>query len=128
MSGGIAATDLALASGATAVLAYNDLLALGVLERARQRGVRVPDELSVVGIDNVPVAAMTSPSLTSVEIPRQASGRAAVELLLGLLREEAVTAPSRDLDVQLVVRESTGAPDVLASPQFRVPPPGTSPI
>lgn len=128
VSGGIAAADLALASGATAVLAYNDLLALGVLERARQRGVRVPDELSVVGIDNVPVAAMTSPSLTSVEIPRQASGRAGVELLLGLLRNEAVTVSSRDLAVQLVVRESTGAPDELASPQFRIPPPGESPV
>ena len=128
VSGGLAATDLALASGATAVLAYNDLLALGVLERARQRGVRVPDELSVVGIDNVPVAAMTSPSLTSVEIPRQASGRAGVELLLGLLRDETLAVSSRDLAVQLVVRESTGAPDVLASPQFRIPPPGASPI
>lgn len=128
VSGGIAATDLALASGATAVLAYNDLLALGVLERARQRGVRVPDELSVVGIDNVPVAAMTSPSLTSVELPRLASGRAGVELLLALLRGESVTVPSRDLDVQLVVRDSTGPPDVLASPEFRVPPPGGSPI
>jgi len=128
VSGGVAAADLALASGSSAVLAYNDLLALGVLERARQRGVRVPEELSVVGIDNVPVAAMTSPSLTSVEIPRQASGRAGVELLLGLLREEAVTVSSRDLAVQLVVRESTGSPDVLASPQFRVPPPGVSPL
>ncbi len=128
VSGGIAATDLALASGATAVLAYNDLLALGVLERARQRGVRVPDDLSVIGIDNVPVAAMTSPSLTSVEIPRQASGRAGVELLLGLLRGEAVTVSSRDLAVQLVVRDSTGPPDVLASPEFRVPPTGGSPL
>ena len=128
VSGGIAAADLVLASGATAVLIYNDLLALGVLERARQRGVRVPDELSVVGIDNVPVAAMTSPSLTSVEIPRQASGRAGVELLLALLRDETVAVSSRDLGVQLVVRESTGPPDVLASPDFTISPSGRSPV
>jgi LacI family transcriptional regulator len=111
VSGGVAAADLVIASGATAVLAYNDLLALGVLERARQRGVRVPDELSVVGIDYVPVAALTSPSLSSVEIPRVASGRAGVELLMSLVGDRsAMVAESRDLPVQLVVRDSTGAP------------------
>lgn len=111
VSGGVAAADLVIASGATAVLTYNDLLALGVLERARQRGVRVPEDLSVVGFDNVPVAALTSPSLTSVEIPRVASGRAGVELLMSLVRDRSATVvESRDLPVQLVVRDSTGAP------------------
>lgn len=113
VSGGVAAADIVIASGATAVLAYNDLLALGVLERARQRGVRIPEALSVIGVDNVPVAGLTSPSLTSVEIPRVACGRAGVELLLELVRDpSAQVVDSRDLAVQLVVRDSTGAPGV----------------
>lgn len=113
VSGGVAAADIVIASGATAVLAYNDLLALGVLERARQRGVRIPQALSVIGVDNVPVAGLTSPSLTSVEIPRVACGRAGVELLLDLVRDPSTpVVDSRDLAVQLVVRDSTGAPGV----------------
>lgn len=109
VSGGVAAADLVIASGATAVLAYNDLLALGVLDRLRQRGVTVPDEISVVGMDNVPVAALTSPPLTSVELPRAASGQAGVDLLLRLVEPDRPAHPTEDhLSVQLVVRGSTG--------------------
>jgi DNA-binding LacI/PurR family transcriptional regulator len=69
VSGGIAAADLVIASGATAVLAYNDLVAYGLLDRFRQRGVAVPGDLSVVGMDNLPMSRLTTPSLTSVGIP-----------------------------------------------------------
>ncbi|NMR18735.1 LacI family DNA-binding transcriptional regulator [Cellulomonas fimi] len=109
VSGGIAAGDLVLASGATAVIAYNDLLAFGLLERFRQRGVRVPDDVSVVGTDNIPVSALTSPGLTSVGIPLVNTGRAGVDMLLHLVRDPS-TPPTHhhDLTVQLVVRASTG--------------------
>jgi DNA-binding LacI/PurR family transcriptional regulator len=69
VSGGVAAADLVIASGATAVLAYNDLVAFGLLKRLRQRGVRVPEDISVVGVDNIPMSALTTPALTSVGIP-----------------------------------------------------------
>lgn len=109
VSGGVAAADLVLASGATAVLTYNDLLALGVLDRLRQRGVDVPGRMSVVGIDNIPAAALTTPPLTSVEVPRAASGSAGVDLLLQRLEPERTVPPAEDmLAVQLVVRGSTG--------------------
>ncbi|WP_188037360.1 LacI family DNA-binding transcriptional regulator [Actinotalea sp. JY-7885] len=111
VSGGVAAADILIASGASAALAYNDLLALGLLERLRQRGVRVPQDVSVVGVDNVPVAALTSPALTSVEVPRMESGRAAVDLLLSEVRDDVPAARTvQELSVQLVVRESTGPP------------------
>jgi LacI family transcriptional regulator len=109
VSGGIAAADLVIASGATAVLAYNDLVAFGLLERLRLRGVVVPQDLSVVGVDNIPMSALTSPSLTSVGIPLVNCGRAGVDMLLGLVRNPS--APSthhHDLSFQLVVRDSSG--------------------
>jgi LacI family transcriptional regulator len=109
VSGGVAAADLVIASGATAVLAYNDLLALGVLDRLRQRGVDVPGRISVVGMDNVPIASLTSPALTSVDLPRAASGRAGVDLLLAMVDPDRPQHGARDtLSVQLVVRDSTG--------------------
>ncbi len=109
VSGGVAAGDLVIHSGATAVLAYNDVVAIGLLERFRQRGVRVPDDLSVIGTDNFPVSALTSPALTSVGLPLVASGRAGVDLLLGLVRDpSAPPVHHHDLSVQLVVRGSTG--------------------
>jgi len=115
-SGGVAAADLLLASGATAVLAHNDLVAFGLLERLRARGVDVPGELSVVGFDDVPSASFVSPALTTVAVPLDRLGRAAVDLLLD---PDAVvesvepqgaetTPPSRLLPVSLVVRGSSG--------------------
>ena len=109
VSGGIAAADLVIASGATAVLAYNDLVAFGLLQRLRQRGVRVPEDISVVGVDNIPMSALTTPSLTSVGIPLVSCGRAAVDMLLSLVREPSEEpAHHHDLSFQLVVRDSTG--------------------
>jgi len=109
VSGGIAAADLVIVSGATAVVAYNDLVAFGLLDRLRHRGVRVPDEISVVGIDNIPMSELTFPSLTSVGIPLVNCGRASVDLLLNFVRDP-YTPPTHhhDLSFQLVVRESTG--------------------
>lgn len=109
VSGGFAAADLVIASGATAVLAYNDLIAYGLLERFRARGVVVPDDISVVGVDNIPMSELTSPPLTSVGIPLVNCGRAAVDVLLGILAApSAQGGHHHDLSFQLVVRGSTG--------------------
>lgn len=115
-AGGVAAADLLLASGASAALAYNDLMAFGLLERLRARGVHVPGEVSVVGFDDVPAASFVSPSLTTVAAPLERLGRAAVDLLLdpealveSIEPEGASDAPaSRLLPVSLVVRASSG--------------------
>ena len=122
VSGGVAAADLVIASGATAVLAYNDLVAYGLLNRFRQRGVRIPADLGVVGVDNLPMSELTSPSLTSVGIPLVNCGRAGVDMLLQLVRDPA-TPPTHhhDLSFQLVVRESTGPVRTAAGSLDRAP-------
>lgn len=115
-AGGVAAADLLVASGATAALAHNDLIALGLLDRLRARGVAVPEEISVVGFDDVPAASFVSPALTTVAVPLDRLGRAAVDLLLdpeavvdSVEPQGASSAPaSRLLPVALVVRGSSG--------------------
>jgi DNA-binding LacI/PurR family transcriptional regulator len=110
---GLQAADLSLAADVTAVLAFNDLMALGVLNRLSQRGVAVPAELSVVGFDNIAMSGMTTPPLTTVDMPMQLSGRAGVDLLLELLARPVDGADprfQRMLGTQLLVRSSTAPP------------------
>ena len=109
VSGGVAAADLLIASGASAVLAYNDLVAFGLLDRLAHRGVHVPGDISVVGVDNIPLAALVSPALTSVGIPLVACGRAGVDLLVARIHHpETPATHHHDLSFQLAVRDSTG--------------------
>jgi len=95
------AVDAVLADGATAVMAFNDQLALGVLAGLTQRGVRVPDDISVVGCDDVPMAEMVAPPLTTIRMPTGEAGAAAVRLLTG----EPTTV---ELSGELIIRASTG--------------------
>jgi DNA-binding LacI/PurR family transcriptional regulator len=104
--GGVAAADLAYETGATAVLCYNDLIALGVMSRLRARGVSVPNEISVVGFDDIAAAAYVSPMLTTVAIPLTRAGHEATEML-SALHEGSGDSPKVRLPVELVVREST---------------------
>ncbi|ADB31820.1 transcriptional regulator, LacI family [Kribbella flavida DSM 17836] len=111
--GGMAAADQVVATGATAVITYNDLVAIGLLARLHGRGIAVPDELSVVGIDDIAMAAMARPALTTIRLPKERAGRLAVELLLTLL-DHATAADEppvrRVLRGDLMVRASTGVP------------------
>jgi DNA-binding LacI/PurR family transcriptional regulator len=72
------------------------------------RGVAVPDEMSVVGCDDIPMSAMTHPALTTVSVPKRAAGRAAVALLLATLTDRDGGADDRELPTQLIVRATTG--------------------
>ncbi len=106
--GGVAAADLAVDANVTAMIAYNDIMALGVLARLRDRGIKVPEELSVTGFDDLVFAAVCAPPLTTVAMPVLAAGRGAVELLLGQLDNES---PSQlDLPTHLIIRATTAAP------------------
>ena len=102
--GGVAAADLVPPSGATAVVAHNDLMALGIVDRLRQRGGLVPGRVSVVGFDDVPGATQVTPALTTVAVPLQRLGRAAVELLLD---DDDADGGDVTMPVSLVVRGST---------------------
>ncbi|GGL11369.1 LacI family DNA-binding transcriptional regulator [Mangrovihabitans endophyticus] len=107
--GGVGAADQVLAAGVTAVIGYNDLVSLGLLNRFSARGVAVPGALSVLGFDDIAPAAMVTPALTSVALPKEHAGRAGVDLLLRLLAEpDRSSAIRRELPTQLMVRGSTG--------------------
>jgi DNA-binding LacI/PurR family transcriptional regulator len=108
--GGLGAADQALAGGPTAIVAFNDLMALGVLARLADRGVAVPGDVSVVGFDDIQMATLAAPSLTTVSVPTAASGRAAVDLLLGNLAGNGDGRPGHELKTELRVRVSTGPP------------------
>jgi DNA-binding LacI/PurR family transcriptional regulator len=111
--GGLQGADLALAADVTAIVAYNDLVAFGALARLNARGVRVPDEISLVGFDDLVFAAISAPPLTTIAMPTEAAGRAAVTILLGLLGVPDAGAggdTARVLDTHLIVRATTAPP------------------
>jgi LacI family transcriptional regulator len=91
----------------SAVFAANDQSAIATVEVAAEMGLRVPEELSVVGFDNVPDSALCSPPLTTVNQPIQEMGQRAVTMLIRLIRGEPVEQTHVTLDTSLVVRQST---------------------
>jgi LacI family transcriptional regulator len=93
----------------TAVFAGNDVQATGVLEAVRQRGLRVPGDVSVVGYDDLNFAEWTAPPLTTVRQPLHEMGAAAVNVLLQLLAGRGPDVSRIELATRLVVRQSTGA-------------------
>ena len=108
--GGEAMLPRVRAAAVTAVVAYNDLMAMGLLRACRDAGIRVPEELSIVGFDDIFGADLTSPALTTVRSPMRELGEQAVRNLLA----EVGGAPldsTLTLTTQLIVRESTALQD-----------------
>ena len=113
LSRGRKAVDLILAGGRpSAIFCFNDLTAVGVLQVLREKGVDVPGEVSLVGFDDIPLASMVCPALTTVAQPKEEMGIKAMEMLLALIngkeQENVVVKP------RLVIRESTAAPAATA--------------
>lgn len=107
--GGVAGADLVLARSVTSVIAYNDMVALGLVSRLAGRGVRVPDDVSIIGFDDIPTSALVTPALTTVSQPKDQCGRAGIDLLVDLLNERDRPGGSRAaLPARLIVRASTG--------------------
>ena len=94
----------------TAVFAANDLQALGVIEAARRTGLRVPDDVSVVGFDDSLLAATSSPGLTSVRQPLEQMGEVAYRLLSDQIQGRAISSVRVELAATLVARGSTAPP------------------
>ncbi|WP_138996585.1 LacI family DNA-binding transcriptional regulator [Rhodococcus zopfii] len=109
LGGGAAAADAAVAARATAIVCHNDMLAIGVLRRLRERGIAVPDHMSVVGFDNIFGSDLCTPTLTTLAERTEDAGSRAIEML-GRQAYERVADPAASvLPTQLVVRGSTGA-------------------
>lgn len=94
----------------TAIFAGSDLQALGVLEAVRGLGLRVPEDLSLVGYDDIPLAKWVSPALTTIRQPLKRMGEEATRLVLRMSRTPLDSIPRMDLATNLVVRESTAPP------------------
>jgi LacI family transcriptional regulator len=108
VAGGAALLDLP--EPPTAVFAGSDETALGVIEAARGRGLRIPEDLSVVGFDDTPVARLAAPPLTTVRQPLREMGAVAVRTALRLAAGERVDSHHVELATELVARQSTAPP------------------
>jgi LacI family transcriptional regulator len=101
---------LGLPEPPTAIFAFNDNMAVGVLQAAREAGLEVPRDLSVVGFDDVEVSSLLVPPLTTVRQPLEEMGRVAVGLLQRLIEGQALEAARLELATRLVARSSTAPP------------------
>jgi LacI family transcriptional regulator len=94
----------------TAVFAASDLMAVGAMQAAHERQLSIPDDLAVVGFDDIQIAPLVRPALTTLRQDKAGLGRAAGEALVRMIEDTAFTPPILTLPVELVVRESSGPP------------------
>lgn len=105
-SGYLLAKELVQKERLTAIFAANDQMAFGAIRAAKELGLRVPIDLSVMGFDNIPFSSYFDPSLTTVEIPMYPIGTAAMEMLVNLISEKNAEK-LRWFDTKLLIRDST---------------------
>lgn len=108
LSNGAAAADAVVLTRATACIFFNDVLAIGALDRFHQLGVAIPDDLSVVGCDDIFGASFSHPPLTTVTSPGESAGRAAVDMLIGRFATRDRSDRIDHISAHLTVRASTG--------------------
>ena len=110
LDGGRQAARQLLSSGyaPTAIICVNDITAVGVLRELRERGIRVPQDVSVTGFDNVKLSEFCYPALTTVHIPREQIGHIICESLMSKAGKSAVAEAEIVIDPEFVLRDSTG--------------------
>jgi LacI family transcriptional regulator len=101
---------LELSHPPTAIFASNDVSAFGVMEAVREHGLRIPDDVSVVGFDDIPQAAHVHPPLTTVRQPLEEMGRTATRMLLEYIKDPQRPIERVELPTDLVVRQSCRPP------------------
>ena len=107
---GYAAGARLLRARPSAIFAANDLLVLGALRAAREAKLRVPEDLSLVGVNDIPLVDLIDPPLTTVRVPQREMGRIAADMLIALLESAPISRRHVLLDPTLVVRGSTAVP------------------
>lgn len=112
VEGGAEASRAVAGARATAVVAYNDLMAIGLMRGLQQLGTQIPEDVSVLGFDDIVVARLVTPGLTTVAAPLRTMGAAAVQNLVGSIggAHSSRTDGPIVLPTRLVVRGSTGGP------------------
>ena len=102
---------LALSEPPTGVFTHNDVLALGAMHAIWRAGKSIPEDISIVGYDDIASSGYLTPPLTTVKFPKDRMGRQAAQTILQLVRnDEAPPARKVVLPIELVVRASTGPP------------------
>jgi LacI family transcriptional regulator len=94
----------------TALFASNDVMAMGAMDAVRSRGLRVPEDISILGFDDIPQAAMVRPALTTVRQPLEQMGRLATQMLIDQLKNPEKVLGRIELPTELIVRDSTISP------------------
>jgi LacI family transcriptional regulator len=110
VSSGAIAIENILGGGArpTAVIAANDAMAIGCLQSLKQAGLRVPDDIAVMGFDDIDTCVLTEPRLTSIKVFKEEMGKLAVQRIVEMISSKSQTVVTTHVPVELVVRESTG--------------------
>jgi DNA-binding LacI/PurR family transcriptional regulator len=111
VEGGKRAMEQILAGAAhpTAIVATNDLMAIGAIETAREAGVRIPDDISLVGFDDLPISSMVYPTLSTIHLSRAEIALRAFNALIDAVKSgNKILLPSPPVRPRLVVRQSTG--------------------
>jgi LacI family transcriptional regulator len=114
---------LALASSPTAIVAGNDMIAFGVMSALKQQGKCVPTDVAVIGFDNIPMAALYVPPLTTIAQPMYEMGASAIQAILDRVREPALPGVALTFATPLIVRRSTVATAIIEEE----PQPGAAP-
>jgi LacI family transcriptional regulator len=111
---------LELAEPPTAIFAANDAMAQGAMNAIREKGLRIPEDISIIGFDDIPAASMMQPPLTTLRHPFEAMAQATVQELVRRIRGESGRRQRIECPSEFVVRESTGpAPGSAASARAR---------
>jgi LacI family transcriptional regulator len=90
----------------SAIFASNDSMAMGVMDAVRRRGLRIPEDISIIGFDDIPQAALVRPALTTVRQPLEQMGSVATQFLLDMLKDSSKKFTRVELPTELIVRES----------------------
>ena len=91
----------------TAIFASNDAMAMGVMDAIREKGLRIPEDISVLGFDDIPQATMVHPALSTVRQPLQRMGSVAAQMLLDILNNPGLHPKRIELPTELIIRSST---------------------
>jgi LacI family transcriptional regulator len=104
---------LDLSDPPTAIFASNDVMAMGVMDAVRHKGLRVPDDVSVIGFDDIPQSSLIRPALTTIRQPLEKMGRVATQMLLESLSHPQKNIGRIELPTELIVRDSCQAPQMI---------------